>query len=116
VYFEKNDTDNAITYYQQSLQLRQKVDDPVYLAVTLSSLGDVYAAMGDYDKALENLMKALDTSRKRMTPMGRKCVGIHWQDLYEPGASGSCRGRHAGFRERIPLRKEQECGLGRVFE
>jgi len=42
----------------------------VYLAVTLSSLGDVYAAMGDYDKALENLMKALDTSRKRMTPMG----------------------------------------------
>jgi len=36
----------------------------MYLALTLSSLGELYTAMGDYDKALENLMKALDTSRK----------------------------------------------------
>jgi tetratricopeptide (TPR) repeat protein len=64
VYFAKFDTDNALTYYQQSLQLRQKLNEPVYLAETLGALGEVYASMGDYDQALANMMNALDVARK----------------------------------------------------
>ena len=49
---------------QQSLQLRQKLNDPEYIAETLSALGDVYSATGEYDKALNSVMSALDVSRK----------------------------------------------------
>jgi len=63
-YFAKGDTDNALTYLQQSLDLRRKLNQPEYLSETLSSLGAVYSAMGDYDKALTSLLNALDASRK----------------------------------------------------
>jgi tetratricopeptide (TPR) repeat protein len=64
VYFAKYDTDNALIYYQQSLQLREKLNEPVYLAETLAALGEVYTAMGDYEQALSNMMNALDVARK----------------------------------------------------
>ncbi len=69
VYFAKYDTDNALIYYQQSLQLRQEAE-PARLpfAETLSSLGDVHTAMGDYDQALASLMNALDIPARQMTP------------------------------------------------
>jgi len=72
--------------------------------------------MGDYDKALENLMKALDTSRKANDANGAASASESIGRIFMNQGVWSCRGRHAGFRERIPLRKEQECGLGRVFE
>jgi len=64
VYLQKGDTDNALTYLGQALPLREKLNNPEYLARTLDSLGDVYVAMGDFDKALESLLKALEISRK----------------------------------------------------
>jgi len=69
------------------------------LLADLSSLGDVYAAMGDYDKALEN-HEALDTSAKRMTPMGASASESIGRIFMNQGV-WELRGRHAGFRERI---------------
>src|SRR6202000_1656184 len=68
VYFAKGDTDNSLIYYQQSLALRQKQNQPVYLTETLSALGDVYTSMGDYDKALQVLLQAQEVSRKANNP------------------------------------------------
>jgi tetratricopeptide (TPR) repeat protein len=46
------------------LQLRQKLNQPIYLAETLSALGDVHTTMGEYDQALSIQMNALDVARK----------------------------------------------------
>jgi len=40
VYLQKGDTDNALTYLGQALPLREKLNNPEYLARTLDSLGD----------------------------------------------------------------------------
>jgi tetratricopeptide (TPR) repeat protein len=58
------DTDNAFTYSQQALQLREKLGVPGDIADTLESLSEAYTATGQYDQAMTVLMRALELSRK----------------------------------------------------
>ena len=52
IYLGKRDTDNALTYLQQALQLREKLNIPTRIAETLAVLGQVYNDTGQYDQAL----------------------------------------------------------------
>jgi len=61
---EKGDSDNALTYLQQALQLREKLNVPAAIAETLTPLGQVYRATGQYEQALTTSMRALDLWRK----------------------------------------------------
>jgi tetratricopeptide (TPR) repeat protein len=63
VYLGKGDTDNALTYLQQALQLREKLNVPADVAETLSALSQVYIHTGQYDQALTTSMRALDLWR-----------------------------------------------------
>jgi tetratricopeptide (TPR) repeat protein len=58
------DTNNAFTYSQQALQLREKLGVPGDIADTLESLSEAYTATGQYDQAMTALMRALELSRK----------------------------------------------------
>ena len=49
------DNDNAFTYYQQSLQLREKLGVPVDIADTLEGLSEAYTATGQYEQAMTGL-------------------------------------------------------------
>jgi len=70
-----------------------------------------------YDKALENLMKALDTPAKANDANGAASASESIGRIFmNQGRLGAAVGAMQDSRERIPLRKEQECGLGRVFE
>ena len=64
MYLAKGDTDNAFTYYQQALQLREKLGVSAAIAETLGGVADVYIQTGQYDAALTSLMRALELSRK----------------------------------------------------
>jgi len=44
--------------------LREKLNEPIYLAETLAALGEVYGSIGNYDQALSSMMNALDVARK----------------------------------------------------
>jgi tetratricopeptide (TPR) repeat protein len=50
------------------LELRRRLNQPEYLALTLRDLGEAYVGIGDYDKALANLTSGLDASRKANDP------------------------------------------------
>jgi tetratricopeptide (TPR) repeat protein len=58
------DTNNAFTYSQQALQLREKLGVPGDIADTLLGLSEAYTAMGQYDQAMTSLMRALELSRQ----------------------------------------------------
>ena len=58
------DNDNAFTYYQQALQLREKLGVPGDLAETLEGLSEAYTVTGQYEQAMTGLMRALELGRK----------------------------------------------------
>ena len=58
------DTNNAFTYSQQALQLREKLGVPGDIAETLEGLSEAYTATGQYDQAMTALMRALELGRK----------------------------------------------------
>ena len=62
------DTNNAFTYSQQALQLREKLGVPGDIADTLLGLSEAYTAMGQYDQAMTTLMRALELSRQDGDP------------------------------------------------
>jgi tetratricopeptide (TPR) repeat protein len=63
-YLAKGDADNALTYLQQALQLRQKLNVSGDIADTLATLGEVYTTTGQFNEALTSSMQALDLYRK----------------------------------------------------
>ena len=63
VYFAKADYQNAQTYYEQALQLRQTLKVPGPIADTLHNLAEISTRMGLNDKAVEQLLRALDLRR-----------------------------------------------------
>src|SRR4029077_476044 len=63
VYLAKGQNDDALTYYQQALQLREKLGVPADIAETLHNLGEGYAQTGQFDNAISSYMKALQLRR-----------------------------------------------------
>ncbi len=57
--------DLALDYYQQGLTAREKMDDKRGVVTSLSNLASVYAVKGEYHKAEESLLKALETNETR---------------------------------------------------
>ncbi len=58
------DTNNAFTYSEQALQLREKLGVPGDIADTLESLSEAYTTTGQYEQAMNALMRALELARK----------------------------------------------------
>ena len=53
----------ALTYYQQSLDIGQKLKDAGGIAESLHNLADINVKLGQYDVALAQYLKALDSAR-----------------------------------------------------
>lgn len=51
--------DQALTYYQQSLAIRQEIGDKKGEGTTLNNISQIFKARGDYDTALDFLKKSL---------------------------------------------------------
>jgi tetratricopeptide (TPR) repeat protein len=64
VYLAEADVDNALTYLQQALQLREKLNVPGDIAETVDNIGNAYSRLGRYDEALSSFMRSLDLARK----------------------------------------------------
>jgi tetratricopeptide (TPR) repeat protein len=63
VYFEKAQYEDARTYYQQALQLREKSKVPGVIAESIDGLAYVSVRMGDYDQAIAQFMRGLELHR-----------------------------------------------------
>ena len=64
VYLSRGENDNALTYLQQALQLREKLNVPADIAETLHNAGGAYANIGQYEQAMSNYMRAIELFRK----------------------------------------------------
>lgn len=64
VYFNRGDYQDALTFYQQALQLREKLRVPAEIAVSVHNLGDTTVKMGQFDQALTQYVRALEIYRK----------------------------------------------------
>jgi tetratricopeptide (TPR) repeat protein len=63
VYLTNGQLENALTYFQQALQLREKLKVPGQIADTVYNLGQTNAKLGQYDQALTQYLRALDLYR-----------------------------------------------------
>ena len=93
VYMDKGENQDALTYFQQALQLREKLNVPDQIAETLHNLGLVYAGTGEYDKAMASYMRALDLKRKsndsRALALEQNAIGVLFQEQGRFGAAVS---------------------------
>jgi tetratricopeptide (TPR) repeat protein len=64
VYLASGAADDALTYLQQALELRRKLNLPADIAETMGSLGEAYTSKGQYDQALSSFLDALALWRK----------------------------------------------------
>jgi tetratricopeptide (TPR) repeat protein len=69
-YSEKGQYEDALTYYQQALQLREKSKVPQDIVEAVHNLGDTSAEMGQYDQAISYYLRALDLRRSMNDPRG----------------------------------------------
>jgi tetratricopeptide (TPR) repeat protein len=62
--------EEAITFYEQSLEIYQKTLPPTHPSLTMSynNIGNVYTNIGDYAKALLYYEKALEIQQKTLPP------------------------------------------------
>ncbi|MDX1407373.1 MAG: tetratricopeptide repeat protein, partial [Saprospiraceae bacterium] len=58
-YHMSGELDSAILYFQESLRLKDRLDDPAGLISDHSALGSLYRERGDYENAQRELMAAL---------------------------------------------------------
>ncbi len=58
------DTDKALYYYQQSLQITKEVGDKAGEGTILNNISGIYSARGDFDTALKYLKQALQIKQK----------------------------------------------------
>ncbi len=64
VYQDKGEWDRAIEFYQQSLEISEKVGDEVGMAPTYNNLGSVYQDKGEWDRAIEFYQQSLEIREK----------------------------------------------------
>ena len=63
----------ALTYYEQELEIAQQQDDPKLLAIAYSNVGAIYSMQGDHPKALENFTRAA-TITEQINDQSGLCV------------------------------------------
>ena len=63
MYFAEGDYQAALTFYQQALQVREKLKVPADVAETVHNLGDTAVRMGAFEQALTYYLRALDLYR-----------------------------------------------------
>jgi eukaryotic-like serine/threonine-protein kinase len=77
-YLQKGENEDALTYLQQALQLREKLNVPADIAETLHNLGEAYANLGQYDQAMTSQMRSLELYRKAATTRVRPWSRTAW--------------------------------------
>ncbi len=70
VYLEKGQYQDALTYFQQALQLRENSKVPGDIVDAVHNLGFASAGMGQYDQAITYYLRALDLRRSMDDPRG----------------------------------------------
>ena len=63
VYFTNGQYDDALTYFQQALELREKLKVQGEIAETTYNLAETESRLGQYDQALSQYHRALDLFR-----------------------------------------------------
>ena len=103
-YLQKGENEDALTYLQQALQLREKLNVPVDIADTLHNLGEAYANLGQYDQAMTSHMRGLDLYRKGGDSQGTAVVShslglvFEYQGRFGP-AIGALQDAVKAFRD-----------------
>ena len=64
IYRRKGDSEQALKYLQNSLDLNKKLKNEIGIAQTLNVLGIISASKGNFDQALELLFESLNTYEK----------------------------------------------------
>jgi tetratricopeptide (TPR) repeat protein len=64
IYQYKGDYDAALTQYQKSLEIKEKIGDIKGVAISLHQIGIIYQDKGDYDTALKQYQKAKENFDK----------------------------------------------------
>ncbi|MBI5542076.1 MAG: tetratricopeptide repeat protein [Bacteroidia bacterium] len=62
-YYRQSDYANALEKYNESLKIRENINDKVGISYSLNSIGLIYSTQGDYVKALEFYNKSLKISQ-----------------------------------------------------
>ena len=70
VYLEKGQYQDALTYFQQSVQLRENSKVPGDIVDAVHNLGFAASGMGQYDQAITYYLRALDLRRSMDDPRG----------------------------------------------
>ena len=83
MYSEKSQYDDALTYFQQVLQLREKSKVPQDIVEAVQNLGQVLANMGQYDQAISYYMRALDLRRSMNDPQGTALASYGLGTLFD---------------------------------
>ncbi len=77
----------ALYYWQQSLKIREKIQDEAGIANSLNNIAFIYESTGDYKKALEKHLKSLQIRRKLKDKKGiavsSNNIGTIYLDLGE---------------------------------
>src|SRR5208282_5296564 len=75
--------EDALTYLQQALQIREKLNVPDDIAATLENLGGAYADLGQYDQAMTAYMRGLDLYRKSGDNQGAATISHSMGMVFE---------------------------------
>ena len=78
IYLDKADYENAMTYFQQALDLRQKFGSPSDVADTTYNLGEAFFRTGQYNQGMDYYLKALDCGARRETSAVRPSHPSGW--------------------------------------
>jgi len=68
--FAKGEYEDALTYFQQALQLREKAKVPEDIVETVHNIAETSAKMGQFDQAVTQYLHALDLRRSVADPRG----------------------------------------------
>ncbi|UCG69523.1 MAG: DUF2791 family P-loop domain-containing protein [Thermoplasmata archaeon] len=81
--FMMGDYNKAIENLEQSLEIYEKIDNPIGIATTCTSLGDVHDWRGEFDIASEYLKKSLNIIEKSSNLQGISAAILSTGIIYE---------------------------------
>jgi tetratricopeptide (TPR) repeat protein len=64
VHWFKGEYDEALRYFEKSLEIKEKIGDSEGMALSLINIGTTYFRRGDFDEALEHLERSLHIGKK----------------------------------------------------
>lgn len=82
-YYKSGEPERALTYYDRSLQIKQKLGDLQGVAKTLGLIGQVYSERSEWQKAIQQHEKALDISSKIGDAIEQITELFHLSSVYE---------------------------------